>query len=85
MKGIRMTGLTEKSYNLVHTLRTTELKHANGFRMIQVFSFCIGMLSLLHKLGTVDIIANKLDSIHSNLHHTRRLLRDLHGHVKERQ
>ncbi|KAF6806955.1 ABC multidrug transporter [Colletotrichum musicola] len=41
MKGVRMTGMTEKSYKLVHALRPAELKHANGFRMIQVFSFCI--------------------------------------------
>lgn len=58
MKGVRMTGLTDKSYKLVHALRTTELKHANGFRMIQVFSFCIGRLILLRKPGALDMLTS---------------------------
>lgn len=49
MKGIRMTGLTDVSYRKLQLLRMNELRHANGFRMVMVFSFCIGKTALLRK------------------------------------
>lgn len=47
IKSIKMLGLGEQSEKALDALRVQELELANGFRMIMVFSFCIGKLTII--------------------------------------
>lgn len=47
IKSIRMLGLGKQSDQALNALRVRELQLANGFRMMMVFSFCIGKLMMI--------------------------------------
>ncbi|EQB44717.1 hypothetical protein CGLO_16496 [Colletotrichum gloeosporioides Cg-14] len=51
IKSIRMLGLGKQSDQALNALRVRELQLANGFRMMMVFSFCIGIVKISSGTG----------------------------------